>query len=183
MAVGNTVGRVFISPLRCLSAMTASIRNWTTTDSEMSLFLPTTIWLSNEFRLTFAPNYEYSSRYNRFVFRAGIPLSLSLQDYENHGSIPCIDRNTRIGFSPSLYVNYDATSGSTFGTTFNFNNSYGDILDLLTSPVMTDYLSMNLKSGIVSHSRKLNLSLRYSFKSPLTMWNFRINTRLFQKLE
>ncbi len=134
----------------------------------------------NEFRLTFAPNYEYSSRYNRFVFRAGIPLSLSLQDYENHGSIPCIDRNTRIGFSPSLYVNYDATSRSTFGTTFNFNNSYGDILDLLTSPVMTDYLSMNLKSGIVSHSRKLNLSLRYSFKSPLTMWNFRINTGYFR---
>ena len=129
----------------------------------------------NEFNISVSPSYEYSSRYNRFVFRAGIPLSMNFFDRENCGTIPSSDNKVYLNLSPSVYINYDATSKSTFGANISFNNSYGDILDLMTSPVMTDYMSMQLRSGIISRNKRFNSSLRYSFKSPLTLWNLRID--------
>ena len=128
----------------------------------------------SELRLSLSPSYEYSSRYNRLVLRAGIPFSINIHDRKNIGTIYSSDNNTYLNLSPSVYLNYDATSKSTFGASAVYKDSHGDILDLLTSPVMTDYMSMQLKSGIISHNRQFNSSLRYSFKSPLSMWNFRI---------
>ncbi len=128
-----------------------------------------------EFKFSISPSYEYSTRYNRFVVRAGIPFSVNLHHRKNIGTVPSADNNVYLNLSPDVYFNYDATSKSSFGGSVEYKNSYGDILDLLTSPVMTDYMSMKLKSGIISHSRRFNTSLRYSFKSPLTLWNFRIN--------
>lgn len=130
---------------------------------------------SDEFKFSISPSYEYSSRYNRFVFRAGVPLSVNIYDRKNSGTIPAANNKVYLSLSPSVYANFDATSKSTFGGGIDFHNSYGDILDLMTSPVMTDYMSMQLKSGIISHTKRFNSSLRYSFKSPLTLWNFRID--------
>lgn len=128
-----------------------------------------------EIRASFAPRYEYATRYNRLVLRLACPVDLNIHDWKNDGDLSCSDRKPRLGLSPSFYLNYEASAKSTFRITSGYNDSYGDILDLLTSPVMTDYMSMKLKSGILAHNRTVTSGLHYGFKSPMTMWNGRVD--------
>lgn len=128
-----------------------------------------------EFKMSFSPRYEYATRYNRLVIRASCPVGLSIHNWKNNGDISYSDNKPRLSLQPSFYVNYEASAKSTFRATVNYNDSYGGILDLLTSPVMTDYMSMKLKSGAMAHNRSVKSGLHYGFKSPITMWNGRID--------
>lgn len=125
------------------------------------------------FKAGFSPDYEYASPYNRFVFRAGIPVGLNIHHWKNSGTVAAADKRPLLSFSPNIYANYEASAKSTLRATVNYNDSHGDILEMLTAPVMTDYMSMRLGSGIISHSRTLSSRLHYGFKSPLTQWNGR----------
>lgn len=129
----------------------------------------------SEFKATFSPRYEYAMPYNRLVVRVGLPIGFNLHRWKNRGDTPYSDSRPRFGFSPSVYINYEASAKSTFRGTVKYNDDYGGILDLLTAPVMTDYISMQLKSGIIAHRRSLASTMHYGLKSPLSMWSGRIN--------
>lgn len=126
-------------------------------------------------KIGFSPSYDYQAPYNRFVFRVGLPLNLQIRDWSNNGSIPSRCDKVYLETKPSLYINYEGSSKSTFRLMANFSSTYGDMLDLLTSPVMTDYISVRYKSGIISHKRSFDTQFYYAFKSPVERWNANVS--------
>lgn len=122
------------------------------------------------FGIGLAPEYSYSSPYDRFTVRASLPVSLKHIDWNNTGTRPSRSKGTHLLFSPHLYLNYKASSKSTVRMTASYSNTIGDILDMLTAPVMRDYLSVSYRSGMLSKRNTFNANLHYDFKLPLSFW-------------
>lgn len=125
--------------------------------------------------ITLSPHYEYTAPYDKFIFRAYVPVSLRLHDWRNAGSVPADNRSTRFLLAPDLYLNYKLTAKSIFWLRASYSNSAGNILDMLTAPVMTDYLSMRYRSGSLSTNRSFQTTLHYDFKLPLSFWYLNAN--------
>lgn len=120
----------------------------------------------------FSPEYDYSSPYDQVVIRMTCPLGCEYLDLNNTGTNPLISRSTQFLFNPSLYLNYKLSSKSTIRLISSYNTHAGDILDLLTAPVMTDYISMSYHSGILSKKNTFSATLHYDFKLPISSWYF-----------
>lgn len=128
-----------------------------------------------------APKYEYATTYNRLVLRTSLPAWMNLHNWKNRGSIPAAHSRPLLSVAPTIYLNYELSAMSTMQGTVDFRDRHGDILEMLTAPVMTDYMSMRLRSGILSRSRTLSSRLHYGFKSPLSMWNGRADLEYSRK--
>lgn len=129
------------------------------------------------FKATLAPGYDYQAPYDRVVLRAAIPVTLQHIDWNNTGTTPDRTASTHLLAAPNLYLNYKISAKSLITLTGSWSNSVGDILDLLTAPVMTDYLSMRYRSGRLSKSSSLQTTLRYDFKLPLSFWYVNADVR------
>lgn len=131
----------------------------------------------HSFQASLSPTYDFQAPYDRFVLRTSIPLRLHSIDWTNTGTTPERTASTYLLTAPNLYLNYKISAKSLITMTGSWSNSVGDILDLLTAPVMTDYLSMRYRSGRLSKSRTLQASLRYDFKLPLSFWYVNADVR------
>lgn len=121
-------------------------------------------------RLQFSPSYEYAMPYNRLVVRAGVNLSLQYRDWENSGTTPFSQKDFLFAANPNLYFNYMISAKSSLQGNLSFSKRFGDILSLLTAPVMTDYMSLSLRSGVMARQKSLSSRLSYKFKLPLNHW-------------
>ncbi len=123
-------------------------------------------------QLSASPVYEYTSPYEKLFVMANIPITLQHINWNNSGTRPDDCICTHLLYAPSIYLNYKLSAKSTFRLQASYKNSIGDILDLLTAPIMKDYLSASYHSGQLSKSKSLNVSLHYDFKLPLSFWYF-----------
>ncbi|MDE7419210.1 MAG: carboxypeptidase-like regulatory domain-containing protein [Muribaculaceae bacterium] len=119
-----------------------------------------------------SPTYQYTAPYDKFFARVSLPITLQHINWSNSGSRPIENIGTHLLLSPSIYLTYKPTAKSSFRMQASYKNSIGDILDLLTAPVMRDYLSASFHSGFLSKRNRLNTSLHYDFKLPLSFWYF-----------
>ena len=117
-----------------------------------------------------SPEYSYTSSYDRFLVRASFPITMKHIDWSNTGSRPSYARGTHMLLAPNIYLNYKASSKSTFRMMASYSNTTGDMLDMLTAPVMRDYLSVRYHSGLLSKRNIFNANLHYDFKLPLSFW-------------
>ncbi len=117
-----------------------------------------------------SPEYSYTSSYDRFVVRATLPITMKHIDWSNKGTRPSYAKGTHLLIAPNIYLNYKASSKSTFRMTASYSNTIGDILDMLTAPVMRDYMSAHCHSGLLSKRNTFNANLHYDFKLPLSFW-------------
>lgn len=124
----------------------------------------------SDFRISLSPGYEFDSGYGRFVVRVSCPVGLDYIDWCNKGSVPYSQTGFHFSMSPSFYANYKVTGTSTFRLTASYSSKIGDILDLMTAPVMTDYLSMNYRSGILSKNKVFEVAFHYNLNLPVSMW-------------
>ena len=62
---------------------------------------------------------KFAMPYNRLVVRVGLPIGFNLHRWKNRGDTPYSDSRPRFGFSPSVYINYEASAKSTFRGTAN----------------------------------------------------------------
>ena len=117
-----------------------------------------------------APEYSYSTPYDRFTVRASLPVSMKHIDWNNTGTRSANSIGTHLLFDPNIYINYKFTAKSTVRMTASYSNTIGDILDMLTAPVMRDYISVSRRSGLLSKRNTFNANLHYDFKLPLSFW-------------
>ena len=127
--------------------------------------------------LAFTPQYEYTHPLRRFVFRGELNLRGEYHNYQNEGSAPARDRYFRFHVKPNLYLNYRMSAQSALTTSLSYRHRTGDVLDMLTAPIQTDYLSYYLRSGVLSESKTLAADLHYDFKIPLAMWFLNADVR------
>lgn len=120
--------------------------------------------------LGLSPEYNYTSPYDRFVVRASFPITMKHIDWSNTGTRPSYAKRSHLLLAPNIYLNYKASSKSTFRMMASYSNTIGDMLDMLTAPVMCDYLSVRCHSGLLSKRNILNANLHYDFKLPLSFW-------------
>lgn len=124
-----------------------------------------------------SPQYEYAHPARKLILRCGITLRNKYYDYQNKGSIPAEEDKYRFSLNPNLYINFMPNAKSSWRALFSYEHKTGDALDMLISPIRTDYLSQSLKSGILSESKELIANLHYDFKIPTRMWF--LNTDIF----
>ena len=117
-----------------------------------------------------SPEYSYTSSYDRFTVRASFPITMQHIDWINKGSRPSYSKGTHLLLAPNIYLNYKVSSKSTFRMTASYGNTIGDILDMLTAPVMRDYMSVRCHSGLLSKRNSFNANIHYDFKLPLSFW-------------
>ncbi|MDE6512294.1 MAG: hypothetical protein K2L00_09435, partial [Muribaculaceae bacterium] len=117
-----------------------------------------------------SPEYSYTSTYDRFTIRASLPVSLKHIDWNNTGTHSSSAKGTHLLLAPNIYLNYKFSAKSTVRMTASYGNAIGDLLDMLTSPVMSDYMSVRRHSGLLSKRNTFNANLHYDFKLPLSFW-------------
>ncbi len=78
----------------------------------------------------------------------------------------------------SLRYTFSATSELHFSS--GFNNAAGDIMDLLTTPVQTDYRSTSAASGVIAKSQSWSTNLRYTKQVPFSYFTFGANASYSQ---
>ncbi|MDE6786541.1 MAG: carboxypeptidase-like regulatory domain-containing protein, partial [Muribaculaceae bacterium] len=120
--------------------------------------------------LGLSPEYSYTSSYDRFVVRVTFPITMKHIDWSNKGTRPSYAKGTHLLLAPNIYLTYKVSSKSSFRMTASYGNTIGDVLDMLTAPVMRDYLSLRCHSGLLSKRNTFNANLHYDFKLPLSFW-------------
>lgn len=118
---------------------------------------------------SFAPMYEYTHPKRIYVFRIDVPVRI---DYIYNNDQIKNDKDNFSFFSvcPGIYLNYKASSRSTFRAQVSYSRNFGDILDFITFPVQTDITTQRISSGILQDNKSLRADLHYDFKIPLDMW-------------
>lgn len=132
--------------------------------------------LSGEnYELSFAPRYEYTHPRQKYVFRAELALKGEHHHFQNTGNTPVRNKELHFCLNPYLYFNYKLNARFTLRAQLSYIRKTGDILDLLTAPIQTDYLSRTYRSGLLSDTKTLTADLHYDFKIPLEMWFFNLD--------
>ena len=123
------------------------------------------------FRMAFAPQYEYAHPQYKYVFRLEVPMRI---DYIAHKDRMAAVSSVSWYYSicPSLYCNYKVSSRSVLRTNIFYARTFGDILDFLKSPVRINDTSIKMGAGILADTKSLNATLHYDYKIPLKMWFF-----------
>ena len=107
--------------------------------------------LSGEnYELSFAPRYEYTHPRQKYVFRAELALKGEHHRFQNTGNAPARDKGFRFSLNPYLYFNYKLNAKSTLRARLSYNRGNIDILDLLTAPIQTDYLTRSYQRGLLA---------------------------------
>ena len=121
-------------------------------------------------RAAFSPEYYYASRYDQLVLRVNCPIGMEYLNINNNGTVPLKNQSVHFLFNPSLYLNYKLSAKSVLRFNSSYGSKTGDLLDLLTAPIMTDYLSMSYRSGILLKQNTFSATLHYDFKLPISLW-------------
>ena len=128
-----------------------------------------------DYEIFFSPRYEYTHPRQKYVFRAQLAVKGEYHHFRNTGNAPVQNKEFRFSLNPYLYFNYKLNAQSTLRAQLTYNRQTSDILDLLTAPIQTDYLSRNYRSGLLSDTKTLTTNLHYDFKIPLEMWFFNLD--------
>lgn len=124
------------------------------------------------FSIKVEPTYEYAHPENLLSLRATASVRGEYYDYRNTGSTPVNARRFRPAISPSIFLTYRPAAPSTFTLSADREYRTGDIIDLLTAPVQTDYLSSSTRTGLIADSRTLSGFIAYKFQKPVEMFFF-----------
>ena len=122
------------------------------------------------FNVLVEPSYHLTTPYERFALNVSIPLELKSIDYRNKGTAAISSTGVRFLTSPAIFMKYTLSSKSAFIFNSSYSRKIGDLLDFMTAPVMTDYMSATYGSGLLSKDNSFSATLLYDFKLPLSMW-------------
>ena len=124
------------------------------------------------FKLNFSPDYSYTHPLRKVMVHLSLDMQLLHYNYRNTGTVPVADKGPEFTVNPRVYFNVQLNARSNFRFDSSFSRSIGDILDFMTAPVRTDYLSESARSGILAHNKRVSGSLHYDYKLPLKLWFF-----------
>ncbi|MCI8999239.1 MAG: hypothetical protein HFJ95_09660 [Muribaculaceae bacterium] len=125
--------------------------------------------IGNTFQFSFSPSFQYSSPARRLELEGGLALRMILLNARNYAANHRINaKNPYI--QPNFRLRYVISSD--FNVVFNssLSHSVGDVLDLMTAPVMTSYRNRTASSGILAEGRTFSSNVRFDFKRPFEFW-------------
>lgn len=76
-----------------------------------------------------------------------------------------------IYLEPDLGIKYTFSATSELSLSSSVNNGTGDILDLLTADMQTDYKSTSAASGVIARTSTWNTTLAYKYEMPFAFFN------------
>ena len=114
------------------------------------------------FRMVFAPQYEYAHPQYKYVFRMEVPIRIDYVAHKDH--MAAVSSGPwYYSICPSMYCNYKVSSRSVLRTNVFYARTFGDILDFLKSPVRINDISIKMGSGILADTKSLNATLHYEY--------------------
>ena len=120
------------------------------------------------------PSTSWSSKNKKFYASMGANLRwLNLSYFSQLDS----KRTTLVELyaEPHVSMRYTFSGTSELNFSSGFNNSAGDMMDLLTTPVQLSYRSTSAASGVIGKSQSWSTSLRYSKQVPFSYFTFGAN--------
>lgn len=126
----------------------------------------------DNFRLSFSPQYEYTTPL------LNIRTTLATHaDYIKHD-----DRNGntdisyfKLSLCPEADISYKVTPSATVTTKASYKRSLGDIRDFLPTPIRTDILMERLYLGELSDKKVFTAKFRFDYKFPISQWFFNMD--------
>lgn len=120
------------------------------------------------------PSTSWSSKNKKFYALMGAHLRwLNLSYFSQLDS----KRTTLVELyaEPHVSMHYTFSGTSELNFSSGFNNSAGDMMDLLTTPVQLNYRSTSAASGVIGKSQSWSTNLRYSKQVPFSYFTFGAN--------
>ena len=117
-----------------------------------------------------SPRYDFTTADKRLDLNATLNFRGVFLNGDN-----AYDRENQLRFGhfyadPSVGVTLNVSASSRFTLNSSLLHSIGDILCLLTNPVMHDYRSVSVNSGILSQSSNFSARLGYDYQNPFSQW-------------
>lgn len=115
------------------------------------------------------PTYELVTNDRKLELNAGIGLRLMFITAGNHATANT-QRLNRLFMSPTLRLSYKPTSRIVLTLTGSYDESAGDISELLTGKVMRSFRVETVRSGVIARSSDLYGSAVARYSNLLTLW-------------
>ena len=87
---------------------------------------------------------------------------------------------TKVFAEPHVSLRYTFSGTSELNFSSGFSNAAEDIMDLLTTPVQTDYRNTSAASGVIGKSQSWSTNLRYTKQVPFSYFSFAANASYSQ---
>lgn len=117
---------------------------------------------------SFNPGFDWRNTNRRFYASVSVPVSFRMFNYGTTSL-------NKLYTNPRLNMNYTFSANSKLSASTSISHGTGDMLDLLTAPMQTDYRSMRTASGIIGESRSWSSSAGWKLQIPLDYFTFDIN--------
>lgn len=121
--------------------------------------------------LSLSPSYQYVAPARKVELDLHMTLRMMVMHARNHATGSKIGYDRPL-FDPSMRLKYNISGNSSLTVNSSLNHSIGDVLDLMTAPVMTSYRTNRAASGLLARSRTFSSGFRFEFKKPMDFWFF-----------
>jgi hypothetical protein len=118
-------------------------------------------------RIAFTPAVQYFSNGTSFVAQLKPTVRFFSAKNRLTGDVT---HNNKFELHFFSWFSRPVNAYSTFRVNINYNKNIGDVVSLLTSPIMRTYRTENANSGIISESSVFTGLLYYEYKHPVKMW-------------
>lgn len=125
------------------------------------------------------PSTSWTSRDKRFYASMGTNLRWLTLSYMSQLD----NKRTTLGelfVEPHASMRYTISGASELDISSGFSHSAGDMMDLLTTPVQTNYRNTSAASGVIGKSQSWSTSLRYTKQVPFSYFTFGANASYSQ---
>lgn len=124
-----------------------------------------------DMNLSATPQIEYQTANRGFRATIGLPLTFFTQDYCNKVRAADLDF-AKCYADWAVKLIYVPNGNVEWGASSYLHHNFGDMADLLTGPIQTDYRTIRTRSGIFGRSKLIRNSLSFDWQEPLTFWHF-----------
>lgn len=121
--------------------------------------------------LSLSPSYQYVAPAHKVELDLHMTLRMMVMHARNHATGIKLDYDRPL-FDPSMRLKYNISGSSSLTVNSSLNHSIGDVLDLMTAPVMTSYRTNRASSGLLARSRTFSSGFRFELKKPMDFWFF-----------
>ena len=125
------------------------------------------------------PSTSWKSADRKFYSSMGLNLKVLNLNYLSK----CDNKRTtmfEMFAEPHVSFRYTFSATSELNFSSGFSNAAGDIMDLLTTPVQTDYRNTSAASGVIAKSQAWSTDLRYTKQLPFSYFTFGANASYSQ---
>ena len=123
---------------------------------------------STEANVSFAPRYELTTRRRLIELSISVPVKLQFLHARNRRSEAKADLE-RVLLNPNLRLVINPSSRFSLSLNGGINHSTGDLLDLLTNQIMTDFRNIKTASGIIGKTKTASATVKAEYKNAIEM--------------